>query len=100
MAIVTLNDLDRGDVVTATAVCRAAGVLTNPTTITFIVKTSAGETSYVAPHASITNPSAGTYVLTVTIADDVSHLIRVVGTGAVVAAALGRVNVQRDGFTT
>lgn len=103
MAIVAISDVDRGDIPQVTATFKnSTGVLTNPTTVTFYVRTvlpNSTETSYVSGVASqVTNPSVGVFVLSLTITEQAAYLVRPVGTGSVVAAGLARINVQRDTF--
>jgi hypothetical protein len=98
---VELRAVDRGDVVLASvAFTNAAGAPTNPTAVTFMVRTLNTQTDYVyGTDDEVTRPSTGTYVLTLPIATDRKHDIRVVGTGAVIAAARGLVHVEDDAFT-
>jgi hypothetical protein len=68
----------------------AFGKLTDPTTITFKVERPVGTIdTYTAPHAAITSPQAGIYVLTYDPASDGTYPYRVEGTGAAKGAAEG-----------
>jgi hypothetical protein len=104
MAVTTITDVDRGDVVEITTTWRNdAGVLTDPTTVTYTVRTAGGSTDgtdYVyGTDAEVTKSATGIFVLALPIEDDVTHVVRWVGTGAVEAAGLARISVQRDGFS-
>lgn len=103
MTTTTIRDVDRGDVVTATVTFKnEAGVIADPTTVTFYVQSPGTETAYVYstdPGSAVTKVSTGVYRLDLPITVDHDYLIRAVGTGTVAAAVPGRIVVTRDKFT-
>ena len=96
------RDVDRGDVVAITVEFRnSAGVLANPASVVFQVRTAQSQaaTSYTYPSTEIARPSTGTYVLSLPITTQYRHIVRAVGSGGGVDAAVtGTIEVKRDGF--
>jgi hypothetical protein len=102
MAVTTLENVDRGDVVTCTATFRnAAGSLADPTTVTFQVRNTASQvvTTYTnGTDSEVTKTSTGVFVLTLPIDVDRNHHVYVRGTGTVKGGANAHIIVTEDGM--
>lgn len=99
----TLNSVDRGDLVSCIVTfTNAAGVPTDPTTITVSTINPTGaasQTNYVYPTTGLTRTSAGVYELQFTATMAGVWIIRAVGTGAVAQVVQGIVRVDADVFS-
>lgn len=97
-----MKQYDVGDKPEITATFRtSAGVLTNPTTVTFITRTPAGvETATTSANAAITNPSTGVYVYTFpdALTEEGIWTVRAKGNAGLVAAVEGSFEVIPSGF--
>ena len=100
----SLGTFDIGDEVQVTATfTNLAGVLTNPTALTFQVEQASGvETSYTQVSPEVANPSTGVWTLTFTITanDPGRWYVRSRGTTGVKAADEDWFDVRRSVFTT
>lgn len=95
-----MNTYDIGDVARLSSAFTAAGVATDPTTVTLIVRTpSAVETSYTYALAELTKTSAGVFYRDQDCTEAGTWYYRFVGTGAVKAAGESAFLVRRSQFT-
>ena len=103
--ITIARNINRGDTRTITATFRnAAGTLTDPTTVTFTVRTPTGtETAYVyGTDAEVVKGSTGVYSMVVALtAGNNSNpwQVRIVGTGTVAEAHIVNLHVSQDDFS-
>jgi hypothetical protein len=97
MAIYDIGDRVR----CSAAFTNLAGVATDPTTVTFKVRTPAGvETEYVyGTDAEVVRTAAGAYYVDVTLTASSDWSVRFVATGSLITATEQTVRVRRSGFT-